>query len=84
MNCLLSKTSKLGFPKQALLACSLISHLQVTFRKPRGSGKGPRFLTTSNVAQSVTGMFVRTDPEAGNTVGRRTSSQPFAQSNQII
>ena len=52
--------------------------------KPRGSGKGPHFLTTSNVAQSVTGMFVRTDPEARNTVGRRTSSQLFVQSSQII
>ena len=29
--------------------------------KLRGSGKGPHFLTTSNVAQSVTGMFVRTE-----------------------
>ena len=54
------------------------------FMKPRGSGKGPHFLTTSNKAQSVTGMIVRTDPEAGNNVGRRTSSQLLVQSNQII
>lgn len=52
--------------------------------KPRGSGKVPRFLPTSDVAQSVTGMLWGTDPEAGNTMGRRTSSQLFLQSNQII
>lgn len=55
------------------------------FMNCRGSGKVLYFLPTSDVAQSVTGMFVvGADVEAGNTVGRRTSGQLFAKSNQII